>query len=104
MPRTRKCTVCGQEFLSANGVEVCSEQCRIERKKEQDKKGNYRRYHGFSKEPFDKICPVCGKRFEGLREKYCSKECSSKAKRKAVKELSDRYYLEHKKDQEKGSQ
>ena len=38
MPRIRKCTVCGQEFLSANGVEVCSEQCRIERKREQDRK------------------------------------------------------------------
>ena len=48
MPRLRKCCICGAEFLSHNGNTCCSDKCRIERKREQDKRGNYRRYHRLS--------------------------------------------------------
>lgn len=33
MPRIRICTVCGAEFTSRNGKEVCSESCGLERKR-----------------------------------------------------------------------
>lgn len=98
MPRIRKCTICRHEFLSVNGIQVCSEECREERKKQQDKLGNYRRYNNLANTPIDKVCPICGNEFQGLREVYCSPSCSLKARRIAVKENSDRYYRENKKE------
>lgn len=97
MPRIRKCTVCGREFLSVNGIQICGEECRQERKKQQDKAGNFRRYNKLSNTPIDKVCPVCGNNFQGLREIYCSPECSRRARERAVKENSKQYYLDHKK-------
>ena len=67
MPRLRKCCICGAEFLSHNGNTCCSDKCRIERKREQDKRGNYRRYHRLSGIPENKICPVCGNTFYTIR-------------------------------------
>lgn len=97
MPKLRICTVCGSEFMSHNGTEVCSEKCRMERKREQDRRGNERRYSKQANTPFDRICPACGKNFESLRTKYCSTKCAEQAKKEHVKENSDRYYTEHKK-------
>lgn len=97
MPRIRKCSICGREFLSVNGVQVCSEECRQERKKRQDSFVNFRRYNKLSNTPIDKICPVCGNNFQGLREIYCSPECSRRARERAVKENSKQYYQDHKK-------
>ena len=43
MPKMKKCTICGKNFLSRNGVEVCSAACATERKRRQDAAGNERR-------------------------------------------------------------
>lgn len=95
MPRIRKCSICGTEFLSCNGVEVCSEECRMERKRRQNMQGNERRYTRESNVPFERECPVCGKKFETIRNVYCSEACAAKAKKKQVKEMSDLYYKEN---------
>lgn len=95
MPKIKKCSVCGKEFLSKYGAEICSEECKQIRKKEQDRKGNLRRYSGESSVPFEKVCPECGKEFETLRNVYCSKECAGKARKRNVKEENVRYYKEH---------
>ena len=47
--------------------------------------------------PRIKRCSVCGNNFQGLREIYCSPECSRRARERAVKENSKQYYLDHKK-------
>lgn len=60
--------------------------------------GNFRRYNKLSNTPIDKVCPVCGNNFQGLREIYCSPECSRRARERAVKENSKQYYQDHKKD------
>lgn len=70
--KIKKCTVCGQEFVSYNGREVCSDECFQKRKHEMEREANYRRRKGLSCTPITYTCPVCGKEFEGLREKYCS--------------------------------
>ena len=44
MPKMKKCTICGKNFLSRNGVEVCSAACATERKHRQDTAGNGRSY------------------------------------------------------------
>ena len=44
MPRIRNCVICGKEFTSYRGTNVCSEQCKIEKKKRQDENLNKRRY------------------------------------------------------------
>ena len=36
MPRIRDCVICGKRFTSYHGINVCSEQCKIEKKKRQD--------------------------------------------------------------------
>lgn len=94
----KNCRICGQLFEAHYGKEVCSEECAKARKDEQNKEGNYRRYHGLSNEPYVKICPVCGKEFEGLNQTYCSIECSNEGRKKIRKEVSDEYYQDNKKD------
>lgn len=37
MPRIRNCVICGKEFTSYRGTNVCSEQCKIEKKKDKTK-------------------------------------------------------------------
>lgn len=93
MPRLRKCCICGMEFLSHNGNTCCSDKCRIERKREQDKRGNYRRYHGLSRVPEIKICPICGEMFYTIRSTYCSSGCAKIGRAKNVKEISAEYYI-----------
>lgn len=91
--KIRICQICGKQFESCNGRLVCSEECRLERKRQQDRKGNYRRYNGLSNVPVEKICPVCGEKFEALNNvKYCSLSCSETARRKMQKENFQEYY------------
>lgn len=90
--KIKKCKICGNEFESYNGKEVCGPACELVRKKEYDRIGNYRRYHGLSGQPEKKICPICNKEFEGLRNKYCGKTCSNIARKMASKELFKEYY------------
>lgn len=90
--KIRKCTVCGQEFESHNGKEVCSDKCFAERKKKYDKTSNYRRYHGLSCVPIHYVCKNCGKDFEGLRQKYCSEACRETARKNHVNENNKAYF------------
>ena len=91
--KIRVCTICGTEFESRNGNQVCSEVCRLERKKIQDMKGNRRRREGISNSPETIKCPICGKNFEALPNRiYCSKECYLESKRKMDKENFEIYY------------
>lgn len=89
MPRIRRCTICNIKFVSRNGKEVCSEGCAVERIHLQNKAGNERRRNGHSNDPIEKVCPVCNKKFETLRNKYCSTLCSD-LKRK--EQLRENYY------------
>jgi predicted nucleic acid-binding Zn ribbon protein len=88
----KNCTVCGCEFESHYGKEVCSDKCFLERKQLHDAIGNKRRYSGTAKEPISKTCPWCGNNFEGLNRRYCSPECSESARKQRRKELFDEYY------------
>ena len=92
MKKLRECTVCGRQFLSERGIEVCSEECRLERKRRQDKKSNERRKNGESNVPITYTCQVCGKDFEGLARKYCSDECRTIARKMKIKENNKLYY------------
>jgi predicted nucleic acid-binding Zn ribbon protein len=92
MKKLKKCTVCGKEFMSERGIEVCSEKCRLERKHRYDTESNYRRYRKESNIPKTYSCKNCGKHFEGLGRRYCSEECRLEAKRKLLKEYSKEYY------------
>ena len=44
MPRIRDCVICGKRFTSYHGINVCSEQCKIEKKRRQYENSNKRRY------------------------------------------------------------
>lgn len=39
-----------------------------------------------------------GEKFETLRRTYCSEECSEKAHKIHVKEISDQYYKDHREE------
>lgn len=93
--KIRVCTICGAEFESRNGNQVCSEPCRLERKRLQDAKGNKRRKEGTSNSLEVKQCPICGKDFDALPNRiYCSKECYWKSKNAADKENFKGYYAD----------
>lgn len=93
----KKCTICGKMFESKHGTEICSEACRVERKRIQDIKSNARRRAHESDIPVTKDCPICGRQFETIRNKYCSKECAEFARRKGIRAY-DRWY--HRKEKE----
>lgn len=95
MPGLRKCVICGNEFKSIHGKTACCEQCFIQRRKLQNQEGNRRRYAKESNIPYDKVCPVCGKVFESVKRKYCSEQCSQKARQEQVRENSKQYYEQH---------
>lgn len=95
MPRLKNCTICGREFLSHRGLEVCSEECKDLRRQKNNAKANSRRYH---KEPFIKECPMCGKVFETVRRKYCSKECSEKSRKLSSHITYQNFYKEHREE------
>lgn len=96
--KIRKCTICGDDFESRNGIEVCSEYCKKIRKNEQDRKSNYRRKMGLSNTPISRICPICGEKFEGLREIYCSAKCRGVGIKNKRIENFKRYYEENRKE------
>ncbi len=73
MPRIRNCVICGKEFTSYRGTNVCSEQCKIEKKKRQDENSNKRRYSKESNTPIIKICPICGESLKHLEEHIVQK-------------------------------
>lgn len=73
MPRIRDCVICGKRFTSYHGINVCSEQCKIEKKKRQDENSNKRRYSKESNTPIIKICPICGKNLKHLEEHIVQK-------------------------------
>lgn len=78
--------------MSERGIEVCSEECRMERKKRNDKNSNERRKKGESNIPITYTCLVCGKEFEGLAQRYCSDTCREKARKEQVKENNRIHY------------
>ena len=80
------------EPLYYNGIEVCSDECRLERKRQQDIKSNERRKNGQSNEPITYTCPICGKEFEGIAQKYCSKKCREIGRKKNVDENNRIHY------------
>lgn len=91
--KLKECTVCGRKFQSHYGIEVCSEACRLERKRKQDEKGNYRRKKGLSNVPEIKKCLVCGCEFESHHNMvYCNKNCYNIAKKEKDKENYKNYY------------
>lgn len=91
--KIRICTICGTEFESRNGKQVCSESCRLERKKLQDAKGNQRRREGLSNILEIMRCPMCGKSFEACPNRvYCSKECYFVSKKEMDKKNYKMYY------------
>lgn len=99
--KLKKCTVCGKDFISERGIEVCSKECRAERKHRQDVESNRRRYSKESGEPKNYICKYCGKEFEGIARRYCSKECREMARKLQIKENNKIYYNENKERKER---
>ena len=95
MPKMKKCTICGKNFLSRNGVEVCSAACATERKHRQDTAGNERRRAQLSNQKTSRICPVCGKTFMSVRWKYCCSEYVAIARRKNSAENNREYYVQN---------
>ena len=97
----KKCTICGNIFESHYGREVCSEVCRLERKRIQDTNSNVRRRDRKSGTFIEKICPICGEKFETLRNKYCSQKCAKIARKKNLHIYNKHYYennIKNKKD------
>jgi endogenous inhibitor of DNA gyrase (YacG/DUF329 family) len=74
----RKCTVCGEKFDSYNQKKVCSDACKLARKK----KADARCRHGLGFIGSTKDCPQCGKKFvvTGASQIYCSPRCGEIAK------------------------
>ena len=95
MPKMKKCTICGKNFLSRNGVEVCSVACAAERKHRQNTAGNERRRAQLSNQKTSRICPVCGKTFMSVRWKYCCSECAGIARRKNLAIYNREYYAQN---------
>lgn len=98
----KKCTICGSLFESHYGTEVCSESCRLERKRIYDANSNARRKNHESNIPVTKVCPVCGKEFETFRNKYCSKECAEIVKKKNL-HLYNKYYYKTRRENSYGN-
>lgn len=95
MPKMKKCTICGKNFLSRNGIEVCSATCAAERKHRQDTAGNERRRAQLSNQKINRTCPVCGKTFMSVYWKYCCSECAGIARRKNLAENNREYYAQN---------
>lgn len=95
MPKMKKCTICGKNFLSRNGVEVCSAACAAERKRRQNTAGNERRRLQLSNQKTSRICPVCGKTFMSVYRKYYCSECAEIARRKNSAENNREYYAQN---------
>lgn len=90
------CVICGRPFESHHGTEVCSADCFSIRKHISDTNSNLRRRNHESGTLISKTCPVCGKNFEGLRNKYCSAECAQAARSANIKKYNKHYYKKYK--------
>lgn len=90
--KIKKCTVCGKEFESHSGIEVCSEKCFVERRRKWEKMSNDRRREERLNDPITYTCKNCGKQFDGMRQKYCSEECKKIARKNHVKENNRVHY------------
>jgi 5-methylcytosine-specific restriction endonuclease McrA len=88
--KTKVCEVCGREFITTYGSEkYCSENCKkksillLRKKYYQNRKPS-------PKQPEEKRCAFCGKKFipqsRNSQGAYCSKECRGKARWKRKKE------------------
>lgn len=73
MPRIRDCVICGKRFTSYHGINVCSEQCKIEKKKRQDENSNKRRYSKESNTPIIKSVLFVEKSLKHLEEHIVQK-------------------------------
>jgi len=74
----RKCIECGTLFDSFNQKQICSERCKLARKKT----ANARCRQGLGNLGETKTCPQCGKQYTvtGTSQIYCSARCGQKAK------------------------
>lgn len=95
--KIRKCTVCGREFESHNGREVCSESCFLERKRKWEKETRKRKKCNQLNDPITYTCAICGRQFDGMRQKYCSDECRAIGRKQHVDE-NNKYYRTTKKN------
>ena len=90
--KIKKCTICGKEFESYNGMEVCSKTCAMERKHRNDVEGNKRRRLGISGEDKILICKNCGRPYYGLNSRYCSEKCRNEAHKRIQSENYKSWY------------
>lgn len=88
----KKCVICGRKFNSHNGTEVCSDECRKERRHQHEKAANLRRNQKISNTPITYTCKICGKTFAGMRQKYCSDKCRTIARKHQLSEYGRLYY------------
>ena len=67
--KIRTCVHCGREFVSDSShyTNVCSDECRLERRRKLDREKHSVRYN---------FCTICGKRIMGYK-RYCP-ECKAK--------------------------
>ena len=100
MSKIKNCLVCGKEFESSYGREICSDECKKVRKKEQDNKGNYRRKTGISGVPEMIVCARCGQRFEGLNRRYCP-SCSDAARIQSQRAFYKEWYAQKKESKQR---
>lgn len=98
MPRTKKCKICGSEFISYHGKVTCSEVCRQEHVRQQNAEANARRKNKLCGIPQTKECPICGKIFTSVRRKYCGDACYEKAVKIFQKQNSAEYYERNRKE------
>lgn len=97
MKQTKKCKICGIEFISSNGKKYCCDGCKKEALRQQWKEAGDRRKTGRQNQEFVKRCPVCGKEFTGVSRKiYCSASCRAKAKVGREKLYYPEWYSENK--------
>jgi len=90
--KLKKCTICGTEFMSSYGREVCGDNCFAERQKQYYTDTALRRKNGIAGKPRILKCLYCEKNFEGLGRKYCTDECSNTARQIQRNKIAKEYY------------
>ena len=89
-----QCIICGAEFLPrVHNQRCCSPECSRVHEKQREQARYKGRHRGKTERHFldDKVCPICGKTFHPKRESaiYCSWECFSETRQKAVVETQE---------------